>query len=36
MHPLRYSQVRFKDDRGNGGKATCNVYFRRFLVDGLA
>lgn len=36
MHPLRYKQARFKRINDNGGEATCNVYFPRSRVAGLA
>jgi hypothetical protein len=35
LYPLPYTQVRFQMHKENGGKATCNVYFPRFQVDGL-
>jgi len=35
-HPIGLGQVRFKKFTENGGKATCNVYFPRFQVGGLA
>ncbi|MGP0076666.1 MAG: hypothetical protein ACLPWF_32525 [Bryobacteraceae bacterium] len=36
LHAIAWDQVRFKKFTENGGQATCNVYFPRFQVDGLA